>query len=214
MRQPSGGLALNSLENPRRQWLASSRKASDTPFMAHQFTTSYLKDSLDLFRHYKRLAEGALAQCPDANLFTALDAESNSIAIIVKHMAGNMRSRWTDFLTSDGEKPDRDRDSEFEAPCKTCDELMESWESGWKTVFAALEPLSEGDLPKTITIRTEPHSVMQAINRQLAHYTYHIGQIVFLAKYFAGEHWKALTVPRRGSAQFNAEVAAGTKSQR
>jgi hypothetical protein len=199
------------LEGPR---LASSSKASEIPPMSHQITTSYTKDSLDLFRHYKRLAEGALAQCADENLFTTLDAESNSIAIIVKHMAGNMRSRWTDFLTSDGEKPDRNRDSEFEAPFQTRAELMQAWEAGWQAVFAAVGPLADTDLSRTITIRTEPHSVMQAINRQLAHYSYHIGQIVFLAKHFASDHWKALTVPRKGSAQFNADVASGTKSQR
>jgi len=115
-----------------------------------------------------------MEQCPDDALFTVLDAESNSIAIIVKHMAGNMRSRWTDFLTSDGEKPDRNRDTEFESPPKTRTDLLEMWERGWKYVFGALEPLSDEDLKRTITIRTEPHSVTQAINRQVAHYSYHV----------------------------------------
>src|SRR6266550_5681239 len=136
--------------------------------MAHQFSTSYIKDSIGVFQYYKKLAERAIAQCPDAGLFTTPDAESNSIAVIVKHMAGNMRSRWTDFLTSDGEKPDRNRDSEFEAPPTTRAELMEMWERGWKLLFGALEPLGDADLTRTITIRTEPHSVMQAINRQVA----------------------------------------------
>ena len=183
-------------------------------FMPHQFTTSYLKDSIDLLRYYKRLAEGAIAQCPDEGLFAALDAESNPIAIVVKHMAGNMHSRWTDFLTTDGEKPDRNRDSEFEAAPRTRAELLDTWEAGWKILLATLESLSDGDLARTVTIRAEPHSVTQAINRQVAHYSYHIGQIVFLAKHFAGDRWKALTVPRNKSARFNADVASGKKSQR
>ena len=135
--------------------------------------------------------------------------ESNSIAIIVKHLAGNMRSRWTDFLTSDGEKPDRDRDSEFEAPPKTRDELLALWESGWQLAFDALAPLTDADLSRTAYIRSEAHSVMQTIHRQVAHYSYHIGQIVYLAKHFAGPDWNALTIPRRKSAEFNAKVAAG-----
>ena len=183
-------------------------------FMAHQFTDSYLKDSLDVFRYYKKLGERAIMQCPDAGLFATLDAESNSIAIIVKHMAGNMRSRWTDFLTTDGEKPDRNRDTEFEDAPKTRAELMEMWERGWKHVFAALEPLAEEDLARKVMIRTEPHSVMQAINRQVAHYSYHVGQIVYLARHFAGGKWQTLTVPKKKSAEFNARVAAGELSQR
>jgi len=182
--------------------------------MAHQFTTSYVKDSIDLFRYYKKLGERAIAQCPDEGLFTMLDAESNSIAIVVKHMAGNMRSRWTDFLTSDGEKPDRNRDTEFEGPPATRAELLEMWEGGWKLLFGALEPLSDADLTRTITIRTEPHSVTQAINRQIAHYSYHVGQIVYLARHFAGDKWQTLTIPKKKSAEFNRQVAAGEKSQR
>jgi len=182
--------------------------------MAHQFSTSYVKDSIDIFHYYKKLAERAIAQCPDAGLFTTLDGESNSIAIIVKHMAGNMRSRWTDFLTSDGEKPDRNRDTEFEAPPTTRADLMEMWERGWKLLLRALEPLSDADLTRTITIRTEPHSVMQAINRQVAHYSYHVGQIVYLARHFAGDKWQSLTIPKKNSAEFNRQVAAGEKSQR
>jgi hypothetical protein len=185
--------------------------------MAHQFTTSYVKDSIDLFRYYKSLADRAIAQCPDEGLFASLDAESNSIAIIVKHMAGNMRSRWRDFLTSDGEKADRNRDSEFEEPPQTRAELLEVWERGWKYVFDALQPLTDADISRTVTIRNEPHSVMQAINRQMAHYSNHIGQILFLAKHLTvkstGE-WKSLSVPRGKSKQFSADVAAGRKSQR
>src|SRR5256885_4498519 len=142
---------------------------------------------MDVFSYYKKLGERAIAQCPDEALSTTLDAESNSIAIVVKHMAGNMRSRWTDFLTSDGEKPDRNRDTEFEDPPKTRAELMEMWEHGWKLLFSALEPLSDADLTRTITIRTEPHSVTQAIDRQVAHYSYHVGQIVYLARHRWGQ---------------------------
>src|SRR6202047_4142667 len=171
--------------------------------MAHQVTTSYLKDSIDLFRYYKKLAERAMAQCPDEGLFTMLDAESNSIAIVVKHMAGNMRPRWTDFLTSDGEKPDRDRDSEFLDPPQTREALMELWEQGWERLFSALGPLSDDDLKRTVLIRGEAHSVMQAINRQLAHYVYQCGQIVLLAKHFQSEKWQSLSVPRGKSGSFN-----------
>ena len=167
--------------------------------MPHQLTTSYIKDSTELLRYYKRLAERALAQCPDEGLFTELDTESNCIAIIVKHMAGNMRSRWKDFLTTDGEKPDRNRDTEFEAPPKSRAELVELWESGWKYVFDALETLSDEDVTRTVTIRTEPHSVMQAINRQIAHYSYHVGQIVMLAKHFRSDAWRSLSLPKKKS---------------
>jgi uncharacterized damage-inducible protein DinB len=182
--------------------------------MTHQLTTSYLKDSIDLFRYYKKLGDRAIGQCPDEGLFQVLDAESNSIATIVKHMAGNMRSRWTNFLTTDGEKPDRHRDTEFEEPPKTRAEVLGQWEKGWEYVFEALEPLKETDLARTVIIRTEPHSVMQAINRQIAHYTYHVGQIIFLAKHFTGDKWQTLSVPRRKSAEFNRKVATGEASQR
>jgi hypothetical protein len=182
--------------------------------MAHELTTSYVKDSISLFLYYKKLGEGALVQCPDAGLFATLDKETNSIAIIVKHISGNMRSRWGNFLTSDGEKPDRNRDSEFEEPPKTRAELFTLWDAGWKIFLDALDGLSDADISKTVMIRAEPHSVMQAINRQLAHYPLHIGQIVFLAKHFASDDWKTLSVPRKGSSQFTADVAAGLKSQR
>jgi uncharacterized damage-inducible protein DinB len=173
-----------------------------------------LNDSIEVFRYYKKLAERAMQQCPDDALFESLDVESNSIAIIVKHMAGNMRSRWTDFLTTDGEKPDRNRDTEFEDAPKTRVELMKLWERGWKHIFDALEPLGNDDLVRKITIRTEPHSVTQAINRQVAHYSYHVGQIVYIAKHLAGRKWQTLTVPKKKSAEFNARVAAGEISQR
>jgi len=184
--------------------------------MAHQFLTSYIQDSTELFGYYKKLAERAIAQCPDEGLFAMLDGESNSIAIVVKHLVGNMRSRWSDFLTTDGEKPDRHRDTEFEEPAKSREELLVSWERGWKHLFDALAGLSDADLTRTVLIRTEPHSVMQAINRQVAHYSYHVGQITFLAKHFAAVagKWTALTVPRKKSAEFNARVASGQVSQR
>ena len=182
--------------------------------MPLEFTTSYLKDAIEVLRYYKRLGERAMEQAPDAGLFATLDAESNSIAILVKHLHGNMRSRWTDFLTSDGEKPDRSRDTEFESPAKTRAELMAQWEAGWKYVFDTLAQLSESDLTRPVVIRSEPHSVMQAINRALAHYVYHTGQIVYLAKHSAGAEWKALTIPRGKSAEFNASVASRQTSQR
>jgi hypothetical protein len=182
--------------------------------MGLRFTTSYLDDSLALFRYYKALAERAMAQVTDEQLVAVLDGEMNSIAIIVKHMAGNMRSRWTDFLTSDGEKPDRNRDSEFEEPPATRKEVLGLWEEGWQRVFGALEPLSEEDLPRKVTIRGEAHSVMQAINRQVAHYSYHCGQIVMLAKHFKQDQWQSLSVPRRQSDEFNRRVQSGEASQR
>jgi Protein of unknown function (DUF1572) len=182
--------------------------------MALKFTTSYLVDSLDLFRFYKKMAEKAMAQVNDEHLFAVLDGEMNSIAIIVKHMAGNMRSRWTDFLTSDGEKPDRDRDSEFEDAPATREALLAAWDNGWQCLFGALEPLSEADLQRTVTIRGEAHSVMQAINRQTAHYSYHVGQIVLLAKHFKHDEWETLSVPRRKSSEYNRRVGAGEASQR
>jgi Protein of unknown function (DUF1572) len=182
--------------------------------MALQFTTSYLDDVRPLFTHYRRLGEAAIAQVSDADLTAALDPEMNCIAQIVKHMAGNMRSRWTGFPEADGEKPDRHRDTEFEAPPTTRAELMALWNEGWDCMFAALAPLTDADVARETFIRGERHSVVQAINRQIAHYSYHIGQIVFLAKHLKSEQWKSLSVPRGGSARFNADVAAGRKSQR
>ncbi len=182
--------------------------------MALEFTTSYVTDSIAIFRQFKKLAEAALAQVSDEQLDTALDPESNSLAIIVKHLAGNMRSRWTDFLTSDGEKPDRNRDSEFEEPPATRAKLLRLWDEGWNRLFGALESLTDADLGRTITIRGEAHSVMQAINRQVAHYSYHCGQIVFLAKHLQSGNWRCLSVPRKKSNEFNQKVRAGEASQR
>ena len=182
--------------------------------MAHEFTTSYLADSLTIFRQYKRMAERAMEQVTEEQLSRTLDGEGNSIAVLVRHMAGNMRSRWTDFLTSDGEKPDRKRDGEFETVEVGRTELMEIWEAGWRSVFEALEPLSEADLTRSVLIRGEPHSVMQAIQRQVAHYACHVGQIVFLAKHFQSAEWKSLSVPRGKSEEFNRRVSPGEAGQR
>jgi len=184
-------------------------------FMAHQFTTDYVADSISLFQQYKRLAEKAIGQCTDEEIFRVLDPESNSIAILVKHMAGNMRSRWTDFLVTDGEKPDRNRDSEFiQDDIASRAQIMQLWDDGWRRVFAAIEPLTAADLDRQVPIRGEPNSVVQAINRQVAHYAHHIGQIVFLAKHFLSADWKTLSVARGRSAEFNAKVAKGEASQR
>ncbi len=164
--------------------------------MAHKFTVSYIEDSRTLLRQHKRLAEKAMNQVTDLEFSATLDAESNSIAVLVQHLAGNMRSRWTDFLISDGEKPDRNRDAEFEARPVSRAELMALWEDGWRRLFAALDGLTDESLPVAVMIRGEPHSVMQAINRQVAHYSLHIGQIIFLAKHYRSAEWKTLSVPR------------------
>ena len=182
--------------------------------MALQFTASFLEDALSLLHYYKQLAERAMEQVPDEQLFAALDPETNSIAIVVKHLAGNMRSRWTDFLLTDGEKPNRNRDSEFVDPPATRIQLLEDWENGWACVFNAIDPLTDADLGRTVTIRGEALSVMQAINRQLTHYAHHVGQIVLLAKHFGGNRWQSLSIPRNRSAEFNRKVAAGELSQR
>ena len=169
---------------------------------------NYLEDALSSFRSYKKLAEKAIAQLRDDEFFVTLDEESNSIAVIMKHMAGNMFSRWTDFLTSDGEKPNRNRDTEFVIePQTTKDEVIDYWERAWKCVFEALEPLRVEDFEKKVMIRGEEHTIVQAINRQLTHYAYHVGQIVFLAKHFRSAEWKSLSIPRNRSAEFNASMA-------
>ncbi len=165
----------------------------------------YLDDALQTFRDYKKLAERAFAQISDEDFFKALDEESNSIAVNIKHMAGNMISRWTDFLTTDGEKPERDRDMEFEMlPGTTKDDMLAYWEKGWRCVFDAVAPLKPDDLMRTVMIRGQKHTVLQAINRQIAHYAYHTGQIVYLAKHFQSTDWQSLSVPRNKSAEFNA----------
>ena len=176
--------------------------------------TDYHSDVLRSFHDYKKLAERAIEQVSDQEFFAQIDAESNCIAVIVKHIAGNLHSRWRDFLTSDGEKPDRNRDTEFEMIGDTRESLMDFWERGWQTLFDNVEPLTKEDFTRTVTIRGEPHSVVEAINRQLTHYSYHVGQIVFLAKHLKSADWKTLSVPRNRSAGFNRHLteqqAAGT----
>lgn len=163
----------------------------------------YLEEVRRQMRGNKRLAESAMAQLSDKELSIALDSESNSVAILVKHLAGNMRSRFTDFLTTDGEKPNRFRDREFElTPNTTRAEMMRWWDEGWAQVFATLESLTPEDVMRTVTIRGEPHTVLQAINRALAHYAGHIGQIVFLAKHLKSNQWKTLSIPRGRSEEF------------
>jgi hypothetical protein len=176
--------------------------------MQESFGSHYLSDIAVQFQRLKTLADKALAQVTDAELFTMLDPESNSIAIIMKHLAGNMRSRWTEFLTSDGEKPDRNRDGEFEmASGETRAAVLKNWENGWKRLFNAIEPLGENDLARSVLIRGQGHSVIQAINRQLTHYACHVGQIVFIAKHFRSKDWQSLSIPRGKSAEFNATAA-------
>ena len=168
----------------------------------------YLADSLDSFKAYKKLAEKALAQLKDEEFFATVDEESNSVAVIMKHIAGNMLSRWTDFLTTDGEKPNRNRDMEFVIePDTRKNEMLDYWEKGWRCVFTALEPLQPEDMQKTVLIRGQEHTVVQAINRQMTHYAYHIGQIVFLAKHFRSAEWTSLSIPKNRSAQFNTYVS-------
>lgn len=164
----------------------------------------YLEDVRRQFHGQKKLAEKAMAQVTDEQFFATLDSESNSIALIVKHIAGNLRSRWSDFYASDGEKPNRHRDSEFEIHAgDTRAALAEGWEAGWQCLFDVVDPMKPAELERTVTIRGEPHSVVKAINRQLAHYAYHVGQIVFLAKHFAAGHWQSLSVPRGKSEELN-----------
>jgi len=176
--------------------------------MNEAITNEYLKDAIGSFKTYKKLAEKAIEQVTPQELFVTLDEEGNSIAVVMKHMAGNMLSRWTDFLTSDGEKPDRNRDMEFVIEEGTTKEaVLAYWERGWQAVFAAVEPLQPQDFERTVSIRGEAHTIVQAINRQLTHYSYHVGQIVFLAKHFRSSQWKSLSVPRNRSAEFNAKMA-------
>jgi Protein of unknown function (DUF1572) len=163
----------------------------------------YLEEARRQMRGHKRMAEGAMSQLKDEELFITLDPQSNSIAVLVKHMAGNMRSRFTDFLTTDGEKPDRYRDQEFElSPAATRADLTKWWEEGWACVFTAIEALKPDDVMRTVTIRGEPHTVLQAVNRQIAHYAQHTGQIVFMAKHIRSSQWKTLSIPRGKSESY------------
>lgn len=177
--------------------------------MANDFLDSAIKQ----FEYYKLLGEKTFEQLTDEQLFVQVNEESNSIATIVKHLWGNMLSRWTDFLTTDGEKEWRQRDAEFENDITTRSELLEKWNEGWNCLFNALKPLSETDLSKEIFIRNQGHSVTEAINRQLAHYPYHIGQIVFLGKLLCNENWTSLSIPRGNSDNYNAEKFSKEKQK-
>ncbi|HEX7252849.1 MAG TPA: DUF1572 family protein [Thermoanaerobaculia bacterium] len=181
--------------------------------MGESVADLYLEDVKRQFHGQKKLAEKALDQVNDTDFFRTLDPESNSIALVVKHVAGNSRSRWTDFLGSDGEKPDRHRDTEFEKESRDSRQtLMERWENGWRALFENVDPLGPADLDRIVTIRGEPHTVIKAINRSLTHCAYHIGQIVFLAKHFAGAGWQSLSVPKGKSEEFNARMRAKSES--
>lgn len=170
--------------------------------------TLYLEEALRSLRGQKRLAEGAIAQLSDKQFFATLDPESNSVAIIMKHMAGNMRSRFTDFLTTDGEKPDRNRDQEFVIDsAATRTEILDAWDQNWALLFDTLNSLHPEDLARSVTIRGEPHSVLHAVNRQVAHYSNHVGQIIFLAKHWMGMQWVTLSIARGESEEVNATMA-------
>lgn len=174
-------------------------------------TDSTLKNTINVFEYYKSLGEKAMAQITDEALFQMPDEKSNSISVIVKHLHGNMLSRWTDFLTTDGEKEWRDRDSEFEETIETRDEVIKQWNEGWTCVFSALNTLQPEDFDKTVYIRNMGQTVLEAIMRQMAHYAYHIGQIVYLARLFNEGDWKTLTIPKGGSAAYNKEKNAPGK---
>jgi len=166
------------------------------------FRDSYLRDIVLTYRNYRALGEKALAQMPDAHLHTELDANSNSVAVIVKHLAGNLRSRFSDFLASDGEKPGRNRDGEFEMPERASrGEMLRWWELGWTTALESIEALRPEDLDRIVHIRKEPFAVVEALNRSISHTAYHIGQIVYLARHFAGANWKSLSIPKGMSDQ-------------
>lgn len=177
---------------------------------SHDLPSLFLDDARLQFRKLKQQADKAVAQIGEADLFAVLDPEANSIALIMKHMVGNMRSRWTDFLTSDGEKPNRERDREFERePPDTRTSILAAWEDGWRLVLDAVGALTPDDLGRTITIRGEPHLVLEAINRQLTHYAAHVGQIVLLAKHAAGPNWRSLSIPRGQSKQVDVSRRGG-----
>jgi hypothetical protein len=178
--------------------------------MTDSLAEHYLQDVVRVLRGQKKLADGAIAQVSDEEFFRTIDAESNSIALIMKHMAGNMRSRWTDFLTSDGEKPDRHRDTEFLVEGEDRKAIEGRWEAGWRTLFDTLESLKPEDADRSVLIRGEPHTVVEAVNRQLSHYGQHTGQIVFLAKHLKSSDWKTLSIARGKSEDFNQSQESST----
>jgi hypothetical protein len=165
------------------------------------------------FQKTKKLADKAIAQLSDGQLHETIDPDANSVAVLMRHMAGNMRSRWVNFLTSDGEKPDRMRDREFEDPGQTREELMAEWDHGWQCLFDAITPLTDADLQRTVVIRGEPHTVYKAISRQVSHYAGHAYQILLLAKHLCGENWKTLSIPRGQSEEFNRRMLARLKTE-
>ena len=174
----------------------------------------YLESVKKQFEYYKMLGEKTFAQLPDDKLFWQYNPESNSIATIVKHLWGNMLSRWTEFLTSDGEKEWRNREAEFDNDLRTREEILDKWNLGWNCLFNALNSLTEADLQKEIYIRNQGYTVMEAINRQFAHYSYHIGQIVFIGKMICDDNWKSLSVPKGKSKEFNAEKFSQPKNKK
>ena len=180
--------------------------------MAEGLGKSYLQEVLRGLRGQKRLAEAAAAQLSDSEMFLQIDSEANSVAVVMKHVCGNMRSRFTDFLTTDGEKPDRHRDQEFIAANLTREQLMQTWEAEWQRLLSTVESLQAEDVERTITIRGEPHSVLQALQRALMHYAQHVGQIVFLAKHIRGIEWKSLSIPR-GMSESYKRASAGQFSK-
>jgi len=177
-------------------------------------TIQYLESAKRQFQLYKQLGEKAMAQANEKELFWSPNADTNSIATIVKHMWGNMLSRWTDFLTTDGEKSWRQRDAEFENNWTTREELMAKWEEGWKCLFDALDSITDDDLEKIVYIRNEGHTVLEAINRQIAHYSYHVGQIVFVVKMLRSDEWNSLTIPRNKSKDYNADKFSKEKERK
>jgi hypothetical protein len=183
--------------------MAGVHRIGNPGILMTDFATHYLDEARRQMRGTKRLADAAMAQLSDQELLVGLDPESNSVALIVKHLAGNMRSRFTDFLTTDGEKPNRFRDQEFElCPPTTRADVLRWWEDGWAQVFSTLDALQPKDVMRTVTIRGEPHTVLQAINRQIAHYSSHTGQIIFLAKHLRSSEWKTLSIPRGKSEEY------------
>jgi hypothetical protein len=189
-------------------WLQRGGTAHKEDAAVENLNKHYLDEVERQFRGYKRMAEGAVAQVNDEELFRAIDPEANSIAVVMKHIGGNLRSRFRDFLSSDGEKPDRNRDQEFiieDRPSR--EELLQIWEGSWNILFHELNALLPDDLERMVTIRGQPHTVLQALNRQLAHYAYHVGQIVLLAKHFRGPEWQSLSIPKGHSEAFNTGMA-------
>lgn len=178
---------------------------------SHQL--NYLDSARKLFQYYRELGDKALAQIGDDHIHWHPSPESNSVAVVVKHLSGNMMSRFTDFLTTDGEKPWRDRDSEFEDDYADKAELLSAWNAGWECLFNAIDPLTENDLANIVYIRNQGHTVMEALSRQLCHYSYHVGQLVYLCRILAGEQWQSLSIPKGGSQTFNAEKFAQEKQR-